>query len=78
MSVEFVRVPQPCVPPVNHWKYIANGRALGYYTTDELLALRDAALSDLKQGKGVVPEGILREVRDMLAAINKALEEVAV
>lgn len=77
MIIEFKRIPQPCFPPVNHWQYTVNGEALGYYTTDELLVLRDAALSDLKQSEGWIPEGILQDVRDMLAAINKALEEVA-
>lgn len=75
MSVEFTRIPQPCTPPVYRYKYTFNGQALGYYSLKELEIMRDAAASDLKAFDDF-PEEALVFLREYLAAIEKALNEV--
>ena len=74
MCIEFVRVPQPCTPPVYRYKYTINGQELGYYSLRELEVMRDAAARDLKKMEDW-PEELMQHTRDYLAAIDKALNE---
>lgn len=76
--ITFTRIPQPCsLPGSDRWKYTFNGQVIGYHSTAELQIMRDAAQSDLKKIEGWMDEKVVQDVRDLLAAIDKALEEVA-
>lgn len=77
MSIEFIRVPQPCTPPVYRYKYTVNGQELGYYSLSELQVMKDAAESDLRHFEEWMDEDVLQHLRDYLAAINKALDAAA-
>lgn len=77
MTIEFKPVALPTCPVTYRYHYCINGEALGFYSYNELLVLRDAALSDIKQSKGWLPDDIILELRQYLAAINKALEVAA-
>ena len=52
MSIEFVRIPQPCFPPVYRYKYTVNGQELGYYSRKELEIMKEGAESDLRHFEG--------------------------
>lgn len=73
MSIEFIRVPQPCTPPVDRYKYTVNGQVLGFYSRKELEIMKDGAESDLRRSEGWMDEDVLQHLRDYLAAIKKAL-----
>ena len=77
MSIEFVRVPQPCFPPVCRYKYTVNGQVLGFYSKRELEIMKDGAESDLRHFEGWMDEEALQHLRDYLAAINRALDAAA-
>lgn len=76
MIIEFKRTVMPTSPTTIRWLHTINGEPLGYLTRTDLEVLRDAALSDLKAFDGF-PEEALKPLRLHLAALNKALEEVA-
>lgn len=75
MTIEFKPVAQPTTPVTYRYHYCINGEVLGFYSRDELLVLKDAALSDLKMSVGWLPDDLIQETRQYLAAINKALED---
>ena len=77
MSIEFVRIPQPCFPPVYRYKYTVNGQELGYYSRKELEIMKEGAESDLRHFEGWMDEKIIDDVRELLAAINRALDDAA-
>lgn len=77
MSIEFVRIPQPCFPPVYRYKYTVNGQELGFYSLRELQIMKDGAESDLRHIEGWMDEEVVQHVRELLAALNKVLSEAA-
>lgn len=77
MSIEFIRVPQPCFPPVYRYKYTVNGQVLGFYSKRELEIMKDGAESDLRHFEEWMDEDVLQPLRDYLAAINRALGAAA-